>query len=148
MRRITKYFVLFLVGACGCANAWQTSYVGGSAAAKFVTETHKIAWSEPLNAKTRECDPAHNPKIQSEKDLEACLGIFTRNPEVVAALKKYNATAEILEQILLATDPNKPDSAKLLAAWNDVLDAALDLVDLFPDGARYTHQLRILTRGL
>ena len=148
MQKIFPFILAFsFYFTAGCANAWKVAYVGGSTAASFVTDTHKQAWSKPLNAKAEECSASLTDE-NTKADFDACLGIYTENDKVVKALEAYNAASEVLETVLLATDPENPDKAKLLTAWTAVLDAALNLVALFPEGAKYTSQLQTLTKGL
>lgn len=133
-----------LLALAGCANGWQAVYAGARATADYVDATHERAWSEPLRERVAECD-ATLPEARTEADVTACVGVYSRNPEVVAALEKYDAAADVLAAALLAADPNG-DQTQVLAAWADVLAAARELVALFPDGERYLKQLDALAR--
>lgn len=135
---------LLCLALTGCAGTWQGVYASASATADYVETTHERAWSEPLRERVAECD--HDlPDDRTEADVVACVGVYARNPEIVAALEKYDAAADVLAATLLATDPNG-DQAQVLAAWADVLAAARELVALFPDGERFLKQLDALAR--
>lgn len=155
LRHMQKIFqvlsaLVLLATLSGCANAWKTSYVGGAVAADFVVDTHKQAWSEPLNARAEECDATLDPETDTKADFDECMGVYAseHNSKVVRALEVYDASASVLAQLLLTTDPENPDEKKLLSAWGNVLNAALDLVSLFPEGEKYARQLRTLTKGI
>lgn len=135
--------VLLCLALTGCASVWQSVYATSHATADYVETTHERAWSEPLRVRVKECDvlPDETPTDQ----VLLCLGPYAANPDVLAALEKYDAAADVLAATLLATDPNG-DQAQVLAAWADVLAAARELVALFPDGERYAKHLDALAR--
>jgi hypothetical protein len=137
-----------LVTLSACAGPWKSTYTAGAVTAQFVTDTHRIAWSEPLRERAEECDKRLDPEVDTKADFDHCLGQYAANDVVLLALERYNAAADVLAAVLLATDPEKPDRAKLVAAWADVLDAALDLIALFPEAEKYSGQLKTLTQGL
>jgi hypothetical protein len=144
MRALQTLALLLALGATACASTWRTVYAGSSAAADFIDRTHARAWSEPLNKRADECEETL-PEDRISADVDACLGVYTRNPDVLAALERYNAAADVLAAVLLATDPEAKDQAAILAAWADVLAAARDLLALFPDADKHLRQLDTLT---
>lgn len=129
----------------GCASTWQAVYAGASASADYIDRTHAKAWSEPLRERAEECDETL-PDDRTDADVDACLGVYARNPEIVAALERYNAAADVLAAVLIATDPTAKDQSAVLAAWGDVLEAARSLVALFPEADRLLRQLDVITR--
>lgn len=131
-----------LLALTGCAGTWQGVYAGASATADYVETTHERAWSEPLRVRVKECDALPD---ETTDQVLLCLGPYAANPDVLAALEKYDAAADVLAATLLATDPNG-DQTQVLAAWADVLAAARELVALFPDGERFLKQLDALAR--
>jgi hypothetical protein len=139
-------FLLLLLSAC--AGPWKSTYTAGAVTAQFVDDTHRIAWSEPLRERAEACDNRLDPEVDTKADFDQCLGPYVANDDVLLALERYNAAADVLAAVLLATDPEKPDRDKLVAAWADVLDAALDLIALFPEAEKYSAQLKTLTQGL
>jgi len=146
-----KFIFTALVLTCtsGCANAWRTSYIVGATSAKFITATHAAGWSEPLNETKTGCLSELDPETDTKAAFDECMGLYTaeNNSKVVGALEKYDAAATVLEEALLATDPNdpRPNATKLLAAREDLLVAAADLLALFPKGEAYLDQLKMLT---
>lgn len=152
MQKMFPTLLVFLLMVTGCANAWKTAYVGGAVSADYVTDLHKQAWSEPLNARAEECDAKLDPETDTKEDFDSCMAEFAlvHQEKVEAGLVAYNAAAEVLEKVLLAADPEnpKPDRDQLISAWTAVLTAALELVQLFPGGDKYVAQLRTLTKGL
>lgn len=131
--------------AAGCAGTWQGVYAGAVTAADYVDRTHERGWSEPLRVRVAECSESL-PSTATVEAVDVCLGPFARNAEVLAALERYDAAADVLAAALLATDPHG-DQTQVLAAWADVLAAARDFVALLPEGPRYLQQLDALTRG-
>ena len=85
------------------------------------------------------------PEDSDVATFDECLGVFAHNDEVVAALERYNAAADVLAATLLATDPETGDPSTVLSAWAAVVAAALDLVALFPEGQTLARQLEQLT---
>jgi hypothetical protein len=144
MRRLIP--ILLLIPAC--AGPWKSTYTAGAVTAQFVTDTHRIAWSEPLRERADECESRLDYEVDTQADFDECLGVYAQNDQVLEALEVYNAASEVLEQALLATDPEKPDRVALISAWADVLDAALHLLALFPEAEKLAGQLQTLTAGL
>lgn len=147
MRRLIP---ILLISLAGCASAWKATYTGGAVTSQFVTDTHRIAWSEPMRERTQECNDKLDPEVNTKADFDACTDPYTAsgNAKITNALRIYNAAADVLAEALLATDPSKPNKAELVKAWGDVLSAALDLVRLFPEAEKYVNQLELLTKGL
>lgn len=131
--------------ATGCASTWQAVYAGASASADYIDQTHAKAWSEPLRERAEECDETM-PEDRTDADVDACLGVYARNPEVVAALERYNAAADVLAAVLIATDPTAKDQSAVLEAWGGVLEAARALVAILPEADRLLRQLDTITR--
>jgi hypothetical protein len=146
----TIVLFLCLLATSACANAWRTAYVGGATTAKLVTETHKEAWSDPLNDQAVICNGKLDPEQHTKADFDACMGPFApqNNDAVLEALEVYNAAAAVLSEVLLATDPTNPDRSQLMNAYHGVLQAAIDLVALFPKGKQYVDRLEMLVKGL
>lgn len=140
---------MMTLGACiallsGCAGTWQQVYAGAAATADYIDSAHERGWSNPLNQRVDECAESL-PSTATGDDVDACLGPYAANPEVLTALERYNAAADVLSATLLATDPNG-DQTEVLAAWSAVLAAARELVALFPDGERFLRQLDAIAR--
>lgn len=139
LRTLTALAAAVLLSAC--AGTWQSVYAGAAAAADYVDTTHRRGWSEPLNRRVDQCEQSTARGVASL----SCLGPYVHNPEVIEALERYNAAADVLTASLLATDP-KGDQSAVVAAWTDVLAAARAFVALLPDGERYLRQVDALTR--
>lgn len=147
---VTVLVFLCLLATSGCANAWRTAYVGGATTAKLVSETHKEAWSDPLNDQATICAGKLDPEQDTKADFDTCMGPFTAkaNDSVLKSLEVYNAAAAVLTEVLLATDPSNPDRDALMSAYHNVLQAAIDLVAMFPKGKQYVDRLEMLVKGL
>lgn len=147
MRQLIPILILAL---SGCASVWKGTYTGGAVTSQLVTDAHRIGWTKPLRERAEECDAKLDPETHTVADFDACTEPYTeaKAQQVLGALKVYNAATEVLEQVLLATDPSKPDKKALIQAWAGVYAAALDLLELLPEGDKYRDQLELLTKGL
>lgn len=144
-------FILALAFILACVNAWQAVYIGGATTAALVTDAHKLGWSEPLNARARECDAKLNAETDTKSDFDQCMGTFApeNNDKVVYALERYNAAADILTKTLQATDPERPDPVdrtKILLAWAEVYQSALAFLKLLPDGDKHVERMKRLVK--
>lgn len=142
-----------LIGAMlvlsACAGQWKNTYVGGAAVKEFVTHTHKIAWSDPLNERANKCET--DAAVASVKEYDACLSPYDRNDEVLKALKVYEIAAHSLTAALLATAPEGVGAIErevLREEYRKLLRAARELIALFPEAEKYAKQLELITKGL
>lgn len=143
--RLGPLGLILTLNLSACTTTWQGIYASASVSADFIERTHAKGWSEPLRARHADCD-ATLPDDRTDADVDACMGQYAaRNPDVVVALEHYNAAADVLATVLLATDPNDRDQADVLEAWGAVLGAARDLLRLFPDADKHLRQLDAIT---
>lgn len=139
--RYLPIFTLFFV--ISCAHAWKRTYVAASVTKTLVTETHKKAWSEPLNKRLEECQESET----TQEDFDDCMGIFNENEKVVHALKAYHIVAEKISTLLTSAEPGKLDKQVLRDSRKELISLSFELFRLFPNSAKYQKTLQELTKG-
>ena len=145
MRRIA--LALSLTFASGCAGSYKASYVTGAVTKQFATESYDI-YSGEFNEKLEECDPANNDSVTTKKELDECMGKFYAKPaheKIETAAKGYHAAAKIHTEVMIAVD-GTPEERK--EATKKVLEAAMELLSLFPEGEKLVKKLKKLTGGM
>ncbi len=140
-----------LVAATGCASKFKTAYVGGAVAKEFVTESHQV-YSDELNVKYDECDPAKNPDsgVKTKTDLDECVGDAFKqstHDKIVKALAAYKAAATVLTAILVKHQGGGATDEELKKAWVDVRAAAFVLLEELPKAGELTKRLKALLGG-
>lgn len=142
---------LTILPACPNKNVYVNTYRAGVITKEVVTEAHKELWSDPLRDKAEVCDQTV-PEDGTTADLDACLDPYTKanNDKVVKALAAYQTAAATLTAILIAAEKNPKgvDKTALKQAIRDALDAARDLIELFPKAQAWLDRLEMLLKGL
>ncbi len=142
---------LALLPACAEGNAYLNTYRAGVITKEVVTTAHKEAWSDPLRDKVEVCSQSV-PRDSSVEELDECLDPFTRanNDKVVKALAGYQTAAAALTTILIAAEknPDNVDKTVLKDAALSTLDAARELLALFPEVQAWVDRLEMLLKGL
>ncbi len=142
MRRIVLALSLSLTA--GCAGGYKSSYVAGAVTKQLTTESYDI-YSEGFNEKLDECDPANNDSVATKTELDKCLGKFFDNDghgKIETAVKAYHAAAKVHTEVMIAVDSTDEDRK---AATQKVLEAAMELLSLFPEGEKLVNKLKSLT---
>jgi hypothetical protein len=151
MKHITRGIPILLVLLSGCGHlAWKTTFVTAAATKEVVTSAHKHAWSVPFNKRVDKCSVLAEQYQYTVKMFERCMGEYAHNDKVLVALQAYAVAAEGLSAILVATDPMSPelDRAALRAELVDLVEAAVALVELYPEGKVYLDRINLLTKGI
>lgn len=143
MRRIAP-LALFLTFTVGCAGSYKASYVTGAVTKQLTTESHDI-YSEQFNKKLDECDPKNNSAVTTKTELDECMGKAFNNEthdKIEIAAKAYYEAATIHSEVMIVVDGD-PEERK--AATQKILDSAMALLTLFPDGEKLVKKLKKLT---
>lgn len=158
-RYTTTLFTLILLFVTACAHGhYKRAYIAGAVTKEFVTEAHGV-YDERANEKLAECDPAQNPdsEVKTKKDLDACLtDAYKKSTQekIVQALGVYKALAIAYTAVMLGCEPNedgtqvnattcakKVYSDDELREWRGKLvDAAVELLELFPDAGKLVNR--------
>ena len=142
MRRIVLALSLSLTA--GCAGGYKASYVKGAVTKQLATESYDV-YSEVFNEKLDECDPANNDSVATKTELDECLGKFFDNEDhgkIEVAVKAYHVAAQAHTKAMTAVDGSDEERK---AAPGKVLEAALELLSLFPEGEKLVTKLKSLT---
>lgn len=152
-----RTFAKAAVAACmavvlsGCAGTYLNTYRAAAITRDTVTEAHKALWSGPLNERADECERDLGEDYSLE-EIDACMKPYTldNNDKVVKALAAYRAAASTLSAILIAAEKNPEglDKEALRDALGQTLDAAKDLIALFPEAQQWLDRLEMLLKGL
>lgn len=150
MRSLALTVAISLSGCAG-GNAYLNTYRAGVITKEVVTTAHEEVWSEPLREKAAVCDQAV-PEDGTTSELDECMDPFTRdnNDKVVEGLAAYQTAAAALTAILIAAEknPDGVDKEALKAAVLTALDAARELISLFPEAQVWGDRLDMLLSGL
>jgi len=137
---------LFLsLSTASCASAYKVSYVTGAVTKEFTTENYKI-YSEQFNKKLDECKPENNPNVTTKTELDKCMGKYfehATHEKIELAVEVYYKAAEAHTGVMIAT---KATDEERRTAAKQVLDAAIGLISLFPNGEKLVKKLKMLTR--
>lgn len=134
---------VFITINAGCAGGYKASYVTGAVVKEFATESYD-AYSELFNVKLNECDPALNPTVTTQTELDECMGpayAKETHEKIETMAKAYHEAAEIQTAAMLAVDGDPEDRRAATAA---VFDSAMSLLELFPDGEKLVSKLKKL----
>lgn len=140
------------VGSTGCASGYRAAYITGSVTKEFVSEA-QAQYDAQANEKLKACDPEVSPGngVTTKPEFDACMGAaFNADTQakIVQALGVYRAAAQSATAALLAVDPDgKLDSStktELVKAARVSVDAALEALALFPEGAAMAARLNRL----
>ncbi len=145
MRRIVLALSLTLVS--GCAGSYKASYVAGAVTKQFATESYDV-YSGFFNEKLNECSPANNESVTTKAELDECMGKFYAKPaheKIETAVKAYYEAAKIHSDIMVSVD-STPEERK--EATKRVLESAMNLLSLFPDGEKLVNKLKKLAGGV
>lgn len=150
MKRLS--FLLFLgLSACAGSSPYLNTYRAGVISKEVVTASHKELWNDPLREKAKGCKQTE-PADGSAAEMDACMTPFTRdnNDKVLRAFASYQVAAGALSAILIAAEknPDGVDKAALKAAISDAVDAARELLALFPKAQAWVDRLEMLLKGL
>ena len=139
-----KILAISLLLTLGCAGGYKASYVTGAVTKQFATESYD-AYSEMFNEKLSECDPATNEKVNTKSQLDECMGEAYAKPtheKIELAVKAYHEAAVIHTEAMKLVDGPADERS---AATQKMLDAAMNLLGLFPDGEKLVKKLKKLT---
>ena len=145
MRRIA--LALSLTFTAGCAGSYKASYVTGAVTKQFSTESYGV-YSEEFNKKLDGCDPANNDSVTTKTELDECMGKGYAKPtheKIETAVKVYYEAAKIHTEVMIAVD-GTPEERK--AATKRLLESAMALLSLFPEGEKLVKKLEKLTGGI
>jgi len=145
MRR--NALALSLLLTAGCAGGFKVSYVTGAVTKQFTTESHDI-YSESFNEKLTECSPQNNDSITTKTELDECMGRGYAKPDhdkIEVAVKVYHAAAKVHSNTMIAVDGSADERS---AATKGILEAAMALLSMFPEGEKLVAKLKKLTGGM
>lgn len=142
MRRIVLAISLTVLASC--AGSYKAAYVTGAVTKQFATESYEV-YSELLNEKIEECDPENNEAIKTKSDFDNCLGPgFEKkdHDKIEEVVKVYHAAAKVHTDVLIAADATDEERKE---ATENLLDSAIQFLELLPNGDKLTAKLRKLT---
>ena len=135
---------LSLVLTTGCAGSYKASYVTVAVTKQFATESYEI-YSTEFNKKLDECDPAANASVTTKTELDECMGKYFAKPQhekIEFAIKVYHDAATVHSESMIAADGDKEGRKEATKA---VIDSAISLLSLFPEGKHLVNKLKKLT---
>jgi len=155
MRRtaLALSFALFgggLVLSAGCATTgYKASYVTGAVTKQFATESYGI-YSSEFNDKIDECCAGdvcnpESPDVITKTELDQCMGAkyeAATHDKIEKAIEVYHGAAKAHSSIMKIVDGSEEDRK---AATNELLEAAIDLLELLPEGDKLVARLKQLT---
>jgi hypothetical protein len=147
MRRTALALSLTLFA--GCASGYKASYVTGAVTKQFATESYNV-YSEQFNDKIDECCAGdacnpESPDVITKTELDQCMGPAFENAthdKIEIAVNLYHEAAEAHTasmQIVNGSDEERK------AATNKLLETAMDLLALLPEGNKLVAKLKKLT---
>jgi len=142
MRRIA--LAVSLTVLTGCAGSYKAAYVTGAVTKQFAEESYE-AYSEILNTKIDQCDPENNESVKTKSDFDECLGNgFEKedHDKIEEGVKIYHAAAKVHTDVLIAVDATDEERKQ---ATQNLLNSALEFLELLPNGDKLTAKLRKLT---
>lgn len=143
--KLCALLLVLVVSACATLTPHQKAYAVGAIAKTVVEEADHEFWDPLVRAKTAECDPANNTKVETKQDFDACLGVARFDEKVAAGLEVYGTTAGALFVLLKSTES---DEASITSAKKKMLDAAFAVLnEMGPQAKSYVNNLKALTRG-
>lgn len=135
----------------GCAGAYLNTYRAAVITRDSVTEAHKALWSAPLNERADDCERELGGEYTIE-EIDECMAPYTldNNEKIVKALAAYRTAAAGLSAILIAAEgnPDGVDKEALKQSLYTTLDAAKELIALFPEAQAWLDRLDLLLKGL
>lgn len=140
---------LYLVLFAGCATGYKASYVTGAVTKEFSTESYGI-YSEQFNKKIDECCSGdscnpESPDVITKTELDQCMGPSYEqetHEKIEVAIKVYHEAAEAHSAVMQIVEGSDEERK---AATNALLDSAIDLLELLPDGNKHVAKLKKLT---
>jgi hypothetical protein len=141
MRRIAWAISLALFTAC--AGSYKASYVAGAVTKQFATESYDV-YSGEFNNKLDECSPENNGAIKTKRDLDKCMTPMyekATHEKIETASKAYGEAAKIHTEVMIVVDATDDER---LEATKKVLDAAMGMLSLFPEGEKLVRKLKSL----
>lgn len=142
MRRI--FLAISLAFVTACAGSYKASYVVGAVTKQLATESYAI-YSEGLNEKISECDPHTNESITTKTELDECMGDqygYETLEKIEVATNAYHEAAEIHTGIMIAADGSAEERK---AATQAVLDSAMEMLSILPNGEKLVKKLKSMT---
>lgn len=143
MRRVFLGLSLALL-TTGCAGSYKAAYVTGAVTKQLATESYDL-YSEELNKKIDECDPANNEKITTKGEFDDCLGPFFKKEDhdkIEDVVESYHAAAKVHTDVLIAVDSTDEERKEATKA---LLNSAIEFLETLPDGDKLVAKLRKLT---
>jgi hypothetical protein len=140
----TAPLVLSLLFTVGCAGSYKASYVTGAVTKQLTTESHDI-YSKEFNEKLDECDPNNNSSVTTKTELDECQGKFfdkADHDKIEVAVKVYYEAAKIHSESMVLVEGSAEERK---AATQKILESAMALLSLFPDGENLVKKLKKLT---
>lgn len=149
----------------GCAHGtYKTSYTIGATTKVFVEESHGIYDEEANDALAGCLEKKEAGEVTTQKQMDECLGPFFKKDtqeKVVAALAIYKVAAVAFSAVMLGCEPD-PDGKPVKAAtcvkrtftdaelrkWrSELITAAFDVIELFPEAEKQMKKLDMLIGG-
>jgi hypothetical protein len=147
MRRTALGLSLFLFA--GCATGYKASYVTGAVTKQFSTESYGI-YSEQFNKKIDDCCAGdscnpESPDVITKTELDQCMGPAYEQEshgKIELAIKVYHEAAKAHSAAMQIVDGSDEERK---AATNALVDSAINLLELLPDGNKLVSKLKKLT---
>ncbi len=140
---------LSLVLSAGCAVGYKASYVTGAVTKQFSTESYGI-YSEQFNKKIDECCAGdscnpESPDVITKSELDKCMGPKYENAtheKIELAIDVYYEAAKVHSSVMQIVEGSEEERK---AATNALLESAISLLELLPDGDKLVSKLKKLT---
>lgn len=140
---------LSLVLFAGCATGYKASYVTGAVTKQFSTESYGV-YSEQFNKKIDECCDGdscnpESPDVITKTELDQCMGPAyeqASHEKIELAIKVYHEAAKVHSAAMEIAEGNDEERKAATAA---LLDSAINLLELLPDGNKLASKLKKLT---
>lgn len=140
---------LSLVLFAGCATGYKASYVAGAVTKQFSTESYGI-YSEQFNNKIDECCAGdscnpESPDAITKTELDSCMGTAfeqASHEKIELAIKAYHEAAKVHSSAMEIVECSDEERK---AATNALLDSAINLLELLPNGNKLVSKLKKLT---
>lgn len=142
MRRI--FLAISLAFVTACAGSYKASYVVGAVTKQLATESYDI-YSVELNEKVSECDHHTNESITTKTELDECMGdkyAWEMLEKIELSVRAYHEAAKIHTGVMVAVDGSAEERK---AATQAVLDSAIEMLSLFPNGEKLVKKLKSMT---
>ena len=142
MRR--TFLAISLAFVTACAGSYKASYVAGAVTKQLATESYDV-YSAEFNKKATECDPQTNESITTKTELDECMGKAYAKPthdKIKVGVAAYHEAAKAHTNVMVAVDGSAEERK---AATQAVLESAIELLSLFPNGEKLVKKLKSMT---